>query len=318
LANFSVKLPDKFFELDKLQANKTESELWQARSARTKFILNLSGRRLAFADFKDATMPHSDLSDAKFQGANLVFANLQGATLDFANLQGATLDFASLQGATLYVANLQGADLKYANLQGAYLRYINLQGADLGYINLQGADLESAQLQDAVLWQAYLQGANLDNVQLQDAVLWQAYLQGANLDNANLQSTVLIETQLKGVSLTANQLASIQTKQLNWQTDYDFTPLKTESWAQQPIIKDRLEQAQQRQTDFKPPQLPPSIDAEKFATIWLDLLCKNDYITKGMLKQLGYLENYPVTKAQAQQYLDNQKQCEPYRTLLKN
>jgi hypothetical protein len=72
-----------------------------------------------------------------------------------------------------------------------------------------------------------------------------------------------------------------------------------------------------RVKNFKPPQLSPSVDKEKFATIWLALLCKDNDMTKGMLLQLT-IENYPITKVQAQQYLNSQEACKPYRTILKD
>jgi hypothetical protein len=303
LVGFRLTLPDKFFVLDKLQHGQDENQLWQEK---INYPLDLSWRRLAFADFSKAQLPHIDLNNAKLQGAYLGDAKLQGVYLEYAQLQGANLEYAQLQGANLASAQLQGAHLLGVQLQGAYLESAQLQGASLGGVQLQGAYLRDVQLQGAYLWSAQLQGANLAS----------AKLQGASLKFAKLQGAVLIGTSLKGVELSNpdKQFEFSWTQQLDWQQAYDFSQLKTESWAESEWIQQQLVQAQQ---DFKPPQLLPPIDKEKFATIWLTLLCKDDYVTKAMLEQLNYVDNHPITKVQAQQYLNSQEACKPYRTLLK-
>ncbi len=75
LAGFRLTLPDKFFEVAKLQGSTEQSDrqLWQE----THNALDLSWRRMAFADFSFALLPHSNLSNAKLQGANLIAAHLQ-------------------------------------------------------------------------------------------------------------------------------------------------------------------------------------------------------------------------------------------------
>ena len=336
LVGFRLKLPDDFFTLDKLQyPEKKENQFWQE----TFNALYLAERRLAFANFGGVQLPHSNFrfaqlqgasfeyaklqgasfQDAKLQGANLDSAQLQGASLDNAQLQGASLWEAQLQSAGLVSSQLQSANLKKAQMQGTNLSFAQLQGADISYAKLQGANLESARLQGTVLESAELQGATLEDAELQGADIWNAQLQGANLKKAQMQGVLLIDTQLKGITLDSQQLESSWTQRLDWQNDYDFTQFKSESWTQSQNAQQQLEQTQQRVKDFKSPQLPlSSANKEKFATIWLDLLCKDDYVTKAMLKQLRPFREHPVTKAQAQQYLNSQKQCEPYRTLLKN
>ena len=303
LAGFRLTLPYKFFELDHLQhPGKNDSELWQE----TRNALDLSKRRLAFADFSLALLPHSNLSNARLQGADLWFASLQGADLDDAQLQGANLEFAQLQGSDLGSASLQGVFLIFAELQGANLRNAQLQSSDLGSAQLQGAFLMSTQLQ----------GSNLGSAQLQGAFLLFAQLQGADLRDAQLQGALLIKTQLKGVALSdTKQLEYSWKEQLDWKQGYDFKPLKYESWAQPQEVQQRLEEAQKRVTAFKPEQLPPPVDKETFATRWLGLLCQDAYVTKEMLDQLPY-GKHPITKTQARQYLDSHKECAPYRTLL--
>jgi uncharacterized protein YjbI with pentapeptide repeats len=204
--------------------------------------LDLSLRSLAFADFSNALLPHSKLINAKLQGANLESAQLQGTNLESTQLQG---------------ANLKSAQL---------------QGANLAYVKLQGAYLESAQLQGAILRSAKLQGAYLGS----------AKLQGANLLFTKLYGAVLIQTQLKGKGVDIERLESSWTQDIDWQQEYYFTQLKTESWAQSEDVKFRLEQAQQWIKDFKSPQPAlSSIEKGKFVKIWLELLCQDEYVTKG-------------------------------------
>ena len=264
LSGFRLTLPDKFFELARLQRPGEDNQLWQE----TTNALDLSERRLAFADFSDALLPHSNFSNARLQGANFLGAQLQGANLESAQLQGANLESAQLQGADLWYVQLQGAYFGYAHLQGAYLR--------------------------------------------------SAWLQGANFEYAQLQGAVLIGALLKGVALSdTKQLESSWTEQLDWQQkDYDFSRLKTEPWAQSDGVQQLFKEAQQRVKDFKPQQLPPPVDKKTFATHWLGLLCRDDSVTKAMLRQLMYADIDHINKIQAQHYLDSHKECAPYRTLL--
>ncbi len=221
---------------------------------------------------------------------------------------------------------MQNASLNSAHLQGANLKSTLLNGADLPFSDLQGANLMGARLQNAFLWQAKLQGASfefaqlqgayLKSAQLQGAYLSDAQLQGVDLSDAELQGALLMKTQLNGVVLDNKQLAFSWIEQLGWQQDYDFSRLKTESWAQSEAVQHRLKQAQQRVKDFKLPQLSPPMDKETFATIWLGLLCKDADATKEMLKPLNYIKGHPITKTQAQQYLNSHEQCAPYRNIL--
>lgn len=304
LSGFRLTLPDKFFEVAKLQQpGKNESQLWQE----THNALDLSWRRLAFADFSFALLPHSNLSNAKLQGASFNVAQLQGVDLSSARMQGASLISAHLQGANLKSTLLNGAALEFSHLQGANLLSARLQNAFLWQAKLQGASFEFARLQGAYLKSAQLQGAYLSDAQLQ----------GVDLCDAELQGALLMKTLLNGVVLSdSKRLAFSWIEQIDWKQGYDFSRLKTESWAQQDDVQFQLERIQQQVKTFKLPQLSPLADKETFATIWLDLLCKDVDATEGMLKPLNYIKGHPVTKTQAQQYLNSHEQCAPYRNML--
>ena len=341
LRYFRLTLPDKFFELERLQQpDKKDGQFWQEIKRST---LDLSGRRLAFANFDHAQLPHINLELAKLrganlknanlqgayivrtelqgayigrtelQGANLSYAHLQGANLEFVNLQDADLESVNLQGATLYFANLQGAAPTDAHLQGADIHNAYLQGANFANAELQGANLEYANLQGSSFVRTKLQGVNLESTNLQGTLFESARLQGANFSHADLQGAVLIYTELKGATISDSQnLKSSWIERPDWQSNYDFSMLKTESWAQSIEIQERLKQAQQRLKDFSLPQLSLLDDKKTFTKIWLDLLCKNNYVTKWMMMVV----EYPVTKAQARDYLKQQEACKPYRELL--
>ena len=324
--NFRVTLPDKFFAIEKLQQpDKSESQLWQ--DSKTP-ILNLSGRRFAFADLINAILPHTDLHDAKLQGAdfetadlqatNLSRTNLQMARLWGCNLQTAQLISANLKTAILGSANLQTSDLGNANLQGADIKDANLQGARLSNAHLELVNLSNANLQGAMLKNAKLQAASLENANLQATSFAMANLQGVYFGNANLQATFLGGTLLKGVEFNNEQIANSWLLQPDWQTDYDFSELKKTPWAQEYPIKERIEDAEQRQKNFTPPKLPQTMDKEKFSSLWLGLLCKNETATKVMLKQLYRYGGHPVTKPQVRDYLNQHEECKPYRALLAN
>lgn len=296
LVGFRLTLPNDFSADTKSQQSGNKvAELWQE----AHHTLNLPGRRLAFANFSFAQMPHSNLSYVQLQEANLKSAQLQGANFEFVHLQGALLERASLQGANLKSAQMQGVNLENAMLQCANLEFAQLQAANLEYAQLQGANLKFA----------HLQAAHLGSAQLQ----------GADFASADLEATLLINSHLKGAILSIKQLKFSWIEQLEWQQSYDFNSLKKASWAQPETIQSQLEQAQQQVKSFKHLKSPSPVDNEIFAIHWLGLLCKEEAIvTKAMLGQLHLLVAPPISKARAKQYLTKHKECIPYRNIMSN
>jgi uncharacterized protein YjbI with pentapeptide repeats len=133
-------------------------------------VIDLRGRHLENAIFRDALLPNVDLTGAYLQGTEFNRARLQGALLDFAELQGASLEGAQLQGASLKRAQLQGALLFFTQLQGALLDFAELQGALVDLAQLQGASLEFADLQGTSVKDAFLWRADLDHTRFKDVL----------------------------------------------------------------------------------------------------------------------------------------------------
>ncbi len=171
-----------------------------------KINLDLSKRRLMFADLKNNDMAKIKLGGAYLQGADMRGAKLQDADMSWAKLQGANMRWAKLQGADLMSAQLQGADMGEAKLQGADLMSAELQSADMRGAKLQGADLMLAQLQGANMLLAELQGADLNGAQMQGADMKEAKMQGADLECLELTQDDIRCTQLQGADLRGAQL----------------------------------------------------------------------------------------------------------------
>ena len=269
--------------------SRTEEERKKAKSQ--AFInfgrgLELRGRDLRFAFFGNANLQKADLRFAELQSANLRWANLQGAYLSGAELQGANLIWANLQGADLEEANLNSADLTGAELQGANLSGASLQGADLNGANLQGANLKNAKLQGANLIWANLQGANLKNAKLQGADLQRAKLQGADLFSAKLQGAYFERAKIEGA--LAYEIVSEDKDKIDW---VEITE-DIKEWAHAWILEDyqeRISFAKERYEN--PPDLPfkepVDKDVELFIQKRTELVCKDDYIDAGILKQIN-------------------------------
>ena len=264
----------------------TEEERRKARSR--AFIdfgkgIDLRGRDLRFAFLVGTNLHKADLMGTELQGANLVRANLQGANLAMAELQGANMIIANLQGTDLVWANLQGANLSGAELQGAYLKEAKLQGASLVGAGLQGANLEETNLQ----------GANLSGAELQGAYLFLANLQGANLAGADLQGADLYLAKLQG--------ANFKTAKTEGTLAYEIVPEDKDKidWVEisnnikkLPVARlsprnNNIEPAMKRYEN--PPDLPFKEPTEKDANDFIqkrrELICENEYIDEGILRQ---------------------------------
>ena len=191
-------------------------------------MLDLSGRRLNYANFSDSrfkcvemkgTKLHSSkLARAKFGITNLLRTDLSKADLSGADLSGADLSEADLSGADLSGADLSGADLSWADLSGADLSGIGLRRtrlwrADLSKADLSKADLSRADLSGANLLKADLMWANLSRTDLSEANLSEANLRWANLRGADLRWSDLKWSDLSGALLG---LADLSEADLKW------------------------------------------------------------------------------------------------------
>ena len=204
-------------------------------------VLDLSGRRLNYANFSDSTfvcvemdgtqLNNSKLVKAKLGTANLLRASLSGADLGGADLRWADLRWADLRKADLRKADLRGTDLSWADLREADLwradlrkavlwkaamwktgqreagqSWVNLSEADLRGADLRGADLWGADLRWADLSEADLRWADLSGADLSEAVLGRARLSEANLRWADLSGTFLVFADLSEADLSEANL----------------------------------------------------------------------------------------------------------------
>jgi uncharacterized protein YjbI with pentapeptide repeats len=130
---------------------------WNKRPERDRVAVgplkgtDLSGVKLARANFKkldlrNAKLAGANLSQAAFEEAKLTDAVFDKADLTRANLVKVYALRASFAGANLTRARLRASNLKSASFAGA-----NLTGADLIYADLTGADLSGARLDGAKL-----------------------------------------------------------------------------------------------------------------------------------------------------------------------
>ena len=128
----------------------TGADLSSGRHAKRQ----LSGCKLARADFRRSNMRDVDLHGSALAGADLSKCDLRGA-----NLTGCDLSEAQLAKATLTGANLSGANLTGADLEKAQLDRAELGGAVLGGARLRKTDLAAA----AGLTQAQIDAAAGDS-----------------------------------------------------------------------------------------------------------------------------------------------------------
>jgi uncharacterized protein YjbI with pentapeptide repeats len=153
---------------------------------------DLSGRKMAGEDHRDAAwaganLSKVDLSKANLSGALLAHATLRGtrfdgATLTGANLGAAVVDGASFDGANLTKAILARAKLIAASFKGADLTDVDLLEAELGAIDFEGAlagglaflpklDLRKCRFAKATLTKSNFLETTLDGVDFTGAVL---------------------------------------------------------------------------------------------------------------------------------------------------
>lgn len=134
------------------------------------------------------TLIDADLREVDLSGFRLAEANFYKADLRGANLSGANLD-----SAILNLAKLSGADLQHANLHGAGFYEADLRNANLERASLEEASLEVANLDGSNLRHTYMGSANLSYTDLEKADLFDANLEMANLTNAKITSKQLAE-----------------------------------------------------------------------------------------------------------------------------
>jgi uncharacterized protein YjbI with pentapeptide repeats len=203
--------------------------------------LDLSGRALDGASFREATLTtvsfagtslkQSDFSEARLwnavlDGADLARADLTHAlvsgSLDGVNFENATLDrsafsfkgrIASLKGAALNNTQFRspglGAMLKNyrsERMRVGSLEKVNAAGAiaqSARFITLKitGADFSDADLRQAKFSFSDLSGVSFRGANLEGASFCESDLTGGNLENANLRKVSFVSTKLDEVRL---------------------------------------------------------------------------------------------------------------------
>ena len=172
----------------------------------TLFRANLSTANLVGANLSDVNLEGANLREAKLswailRKAGLNQADLSGADLSGADLSGVSLSEADLSGARLSRADLSGANLSRANLRKANLSGYNLFGQDLGFIESLAHTISVIKDHYRV---ANLSGAILDGADLRDADLSGVRMYGAKLYKAQLDGTKLEDAKLFGANFSGS------------------------------------------------------------------------------------------------------------------
>jgi uncharacterized protein YjbI with pentapeptide repeats len=184
--------------------------------------LDLSERRLRWANFEDVALPKvvldraqlqyvilksADLRKAILVQATLTGADMTEATLTDAKMEGATLTDAKMEGATLTRANMQKATLTRANMSRATLTEAKMEGATLTDVKMFKANLTRANMSRAVLTNAKMEGATLTRANMEGATLTRANMQKATLTHVNMTNATLTGADMWGANLTGADMA---------------------------------------------------------------------------------------------------------------
>lgn len=145
----------------------------------------------------------ADLTGAKLAGADFNGSDLESAKLAGADLSRASLDRVRLSQADLSRARLVQVKAYRTNFSKARMAGADLTKGELARANLSGADLSGAQLGKAEFQRASLDGANLTGADLRGADFTRATLAQAKLAGAQLAETRLYLTRIEGVDLSA-------------------------------------------------------------------------------------------------------------------
>lgn len=161
---------------------------------------DLSGAKLAMAQFERASFYCATLENADCRGTNLCQADLRGVKLRGSNLYGAKLDDSDFRDALLARADvdqgyrLVGGGIADPETENGGIRSVDFRDCSLKRARLGGARLQGADFSGANLDGANLTGARLDNANLTGAILTGVDLKSARLFGAVLQDCVLDPT----------------------------------------------------------------------------------------------------------------------------
>jgi uncharacterized protein YjbI with pentapeptide repeats/uncharacterized NAD(P)/FAD-binding protein YdhS len=152
------------------------------KSAQTEWCreFNLSYR---FGDFEDAFLASiqlggRDLSKAVFRNAKLEGAVLNGAILNGTNFDRADLRQARMQRATVVGASFVDANLSGAWLDGAAISHTDFRGSDLSHCRFSGTVIQHSSFSQANLSRVWLRETDISSLRFDNAVLRNCTLTG--------------------------------------------------------------------------------------------------------------------------------------------
>ncbi len=218
--------------------------------------LNLSGAKLAGAqwsgvDLTGALLIGANLTGADSSGADLGVANLDRADLTGANLRsarlgkarfvGAILDCADLEDVSAPNSNFSDASLESANLRRANFRESSFRGTNLNNIQALGTDFSEAGFSPAHLYSAVFDGAKLIGTRMFKVDMSEASWNGvcfararvlccnlewleimnADFDDADLSESLLTGTRIHGGRFRGTNLTRTGLAEVDW-TDADL------------------------------------------------------------------------------------------------
>jgi uncharacterized protein YjbI with pentapeptide repeats len=346
------------YDSDEKIANMPSPILLRARHLEGAILTGATLRKVDFtgAWMQGASLSRSDVREAKFEcdavgqsGQNdRIFrcAQLQGASFVGSRLQAASFDGAQLDGALFYQASLQASSFVKAELNGAALDRAELQAATFDSAQLDGASLHGAQLHAVAFNSAHLHAASLDGAQLQGATL-----DGAEVDWASMTNIFAWRAGAGDVRSSKGILVSAVTEpqesclgldailssnsNCSWSAD-SFARLKQTILDQVPKGKlqqdalariKRLDPGQRLDVDNKvgdtwtkfKASSPTLSDYENGkADQWREIGCKNPFILRGMINQLGFFDTPSAAQSKSAKKLADyfsQPNCLAARTL---
>ena len=136
-----------------------------------RYGVDLRGRSLRYANFREAWIPGARFDEADLRGANFYLAYGEGSSLRQADLSGATFSFAQFNNADFGGAVLRGIEARRSKLNAANFSGASVLGANLANAELNGADLGNADMTGSILREAELNGAWISSLVLANAKL---------------------------------------------------------------------------------------------------------------------------------------------------
>ncbi|MCD4751006.1 MAG: pentapeptide repeat-containing protein, partial [Thermoanaerobaculales bacterium] len=225
--------------------------------------LDLQGRDLRYADFRNSVLPKVNMLGANLRGARFERARLDYAALGCATLENTRFSQAWMTGASFtpprsaggglrrcpdggQSTRLEDCDLKEARLDGARLRWLKSKDSDFSSALMVGSDLTESVFDGSKLQYVDLRGADLYR-----ARITQADALGADFSFASLRCVRFVKSDLRGARFAAATLAGVSLQETTLATtDLDHADLRNLSGDVESIGA---------QIDSRPAQPPPEV-----------------------------------------------------------